>query len=1213
DNPFLRLQNLIDRKHFRTIKLKPLNTSNVRELISKIIEIDQDSLSLLSKKIIQLTNGIALYVLDLIKVLLKKEIIHLPKVTKKTTNADRQKWICDFSKIDSLNNEKDINFLLREKYNNIPNEHKNLLKIASCMDSEINLGIISRVAQKDILDCGVIFEDLMWEDIFIATNDNFEYIDTLKEIIEKEPGAKQYLENYTYQFINKDFKDNIYNNYIHSEDKPQLHFEIANQLNKLSKQNNKFYYYEIAHHYNHSKNTRLNNIKELNKIIQANINAANQSIKLNDFPKALPYLRIAYSLSPKNSFDKNKRKNYNLNKDFARILFYLGHYRETAEIINAMYRLKPPKSYHVEFISILLKCHLCIGETKKAVELLNSICDFQPLIPISELYKKYIPLQYHKKKQIKYNGIKSLNAKLNEGTNRDYCIFVFDNFFPLKKDFDNNIILNYANIILEFSKDHSHDVFFSLAYLGYLLLDKKEQKTNGIQLITEAYKYYQSHNITNLYKPLFFYSNYASFYSNSLIDTNNYISQTIKESVNNNEVLLASLSTANLAWNSFFIVENLTIYEKKLTELIQQLDFKGTKEVLISLKILLSFTAIMKGDNKKFVNYKFNQYTIFTYLFARGLLFFHKGRIRRALRYFQLIRTNYLNIIINDYILYELYFYEALCISKQAKKNKLPLNKQFDELLKILQDIKNVNKDLVEHKVLILQAEELCIQNKFWDAQMLYYQAINKAINHFYRWDHAICNELLTEIIIEGFKEEPFIYNLFLNRTKSLFIKLGISYYDNSNVPIDNITFNQDAENSDSDFNEYFIIFKQLYELFRTGKNENEISLNFLKLMQQVSHAERIVYFQQKSGATNSYIVVNDFNKDLSLSPNSIFTTYPNIPRSLINFTIKNKEILSDEMEFDIHQDSYVYKKSYACIPIVEDEIVTHIFLLENENISKLFISKKLKLLHNMGKVIAIYYAMLKQQKQKVIQEHNLYLVDQVKNIQYSLQNSGPIDGFSLSVFSEAIDKSFSGDFYNISIQNGKNYILLGDVTGHGMPANQVMLLILTNIITLINGNPDSNPSSILKKSNIFLSENLKKVTNMDYTFPVFLMAGTEKKGYSFSGSVGLFLHYKKKENQVEQIHTSDILFGFSAQSNDFIDKKCIVEQGDIILLATDGLIEAELEMTKEYIDIKIDEINEILTKNSNLDVESLNHILIQYFSKFGFIDDVTMILLKKE
>jgi serine phosphatase RsbU (regulator of sigma subunit) len=149
------------------------------------------------------------------------------------------------------------------------------------------------------------------------------------------------------------------------------------------------------------------------------------------------------------------------------------------------------------------------------------------------------------------------------------------------------------------------------------------------------------------------------------------------------------------------------------------------------------------------------------------------------------------------------------------------------------------------------------------------------------------------------------------------------------------------------------------------------------------------------------------------------------------------------------------------------------------------------------------------------------------------------------------------GDYYDVVRAGAAEWILIGDVSGHGVPAGLVMMMCHTAVRTVLRADPDVMPDALLARVNAVLTENIKLLGEDKY---MTLSALRRDPGGTVrvAGAHQDIHVYRAATDSVEAIETSGLWLGLQDQINaSLTPKEFELAAGDVCVLHTDGIIEA--------------------------------------------------------
>lgn len=157
--------------------------------------------------------------------------------------------------------------------------------------------------------------------------------------------------------------------------------------------------------------------------------------------------------------------------------------------------------------------------------------------------------------------------------------------------------------------------------------------------------------------------------------------------------------------------------------------------------------------------------------------------------------------------------------------------------------------------------------------------------------------------------------------------------------------------------------------------------------------------------------------------------------------------------------------------------------------------------------------------------------------------------------------REVSGDFYDfIEFQDGGKGILLGDASGHGMPAALYTILAKTAISKALFSK--DNPTDIYKMTNDILCD---VETDLYFTSFFVKIADENKILYSNAGHTKTLLIQKNKKKLVFLDTEGTFVGAMKDASETYQSKETEVVSGDKLILYTDCLIESTTKQGAEY------------------------------------------------
>jgi serine phosphatase RsbU (regulator of sigma subunit) len=179
------------------------------------------------------------------------------------------------------------------------------------------------------------------------------------------------------------------------------------------------------------------------------------------------------------------------------------------------------------------------------------------------------------------------------------------------------------------------------------------------------------------------------------------------------------------------------------------------------------------------------------------------------------------------------------------------------------------------------------------------------------------------------------------------------------------------------------------------------------------------------------------------------------------------------------------------------------------------------------------------------------------KKIQTILLPHAPcIQGCEAAVYM-APAKHVGGDYYDIINLPGVDWVIIGDVSGHGVSAGLVMMMAQTTIRTVLRNMPDIDPHRLLELVNDILYENLRMLSEERY-MTMTAIALRPDGSFRYAGLHEDILIYRAADGSVEAHETDGVWLGLYLDIRGRVNDQALsMEPGDVMLLFTDGVVNA--------------------------------------------------------
>ncbi len=219
------------------------------------------------------------------------------------------------------------------------------------------------------------------------------------------------------------------------------------------------------------------------------------------------------------------------------------------------------------------------------------------------------------------------------------------------------------------------------------------------------------------------------------------------------------------------------------------------------------------------------------------------------------------------------------------------------------------------------------------------------------------------------------------------------------------------------------------------------------------------------------------------------------------------------------------------------------------------------------------------------------------------------VPGMSLAVFSEP-SREVGGDFYDfIPFSDKQLGVAVGDVVGKGIPAALTMASLYTSFHEYANYYVYL-PSYVIGHVN----EVLYEVTSADRFATLFYgIANLQENTFVYCNAGHPPPLLCRKSGETVNLYTGGLIVG-SFEDASFDDGRVYLDEGDVVVLYTDGLIEKSNDSDEIF---GIDRLEQAIKDCHSCPVEEIRDHLIDVWRAFvgngRQDDDTTMIIVKRE
>ncbi|MCP4345608.1 MAG: SpoIIE family protein phosphatase [Desulfobacterales bacterium] len=231
------------------------------------------------------------------------------------------------------------------------------------------------------------------------------------------------------------------------------------------------------------------------------------------------------------------------------------------------------------------------------------------------------------------------------------------------------------------------------------------------------------------------------------------------------------------------------------------------------------------------------------------------------------------------------------------------------------------------------------------------------------------------------------------------------------------------------------------------------------------------------------------------------------------------------------------------------------------------------------------------------------------KKIQTVLLPKRPeISGYEIAASMHPAEE-VGGDYYDIISAAGCDWLVIGDVSGHGIPAGLVMMMVQTAIHTVLLQCPDITASDLLATVNKTIYENIKKMDESKH-MTIIVMALISDGQFIFSGLHEDILVWRNIKERVDKVETDGMWIGIEPDISQWLSSDTLMlEFGDCMVLYTDGVTEARDESGRMF---GCNNLAEIISKTRNKSASEIHENITEALKDYRKNDDITLLVVKR-
>ncbi|KPA17202.1 multi-sensor signal transduction multi-kinase [Candidatus Magnetomorum sp. HK-1] len=1251
----MALEDIQKFKKVHSLFLKPLQQSQLNQLVSDTLYHEMEKCSPLAVMIFEKTGGNPFFVNEFLKSLYRKQLLKF--------NFDKGEWQWDLEKIKQQDITDNVVELMSSHILEIPKATQEVLKLAACIGNKFDLKVLSVAYEHSLKDTVTDIWKAIDDGLVISSRD----FDSLYALACKEETDETILKKMikgTEKFQHDRVQQAAYS-LISKEKRKEMHLKIGwLLLEKTNEDELDETLFDIVGQLNNGWEL-IDNKKQKLKLVRLNLKAGKKAKNATAYYAGVNHLQIAINLLPENAWQEQYELMFEAKINLSEVSYLSGNFEAAEKLYTELLGQARSIEDKVRVHCIQMTQYHLQTRYLDALEVTKAGLSLMGLeIPdTEEKLKKLFQEELQKVPRLLGNRqiadllyapeMKDKNIKTTmyiltrlwisayiTGTNPTLAIYPMVKMTNLSLQYGNSeySTSGYANygMIASFTFG-DYNTGYEFAKMSLKLCERfdnlamRAQVCMTFSIFTGHWKQHfksllvyfekgseyamQAGDFTFLAYNLVFLEQYSLLIGSNL-DKLHSDAKTFEEIVR------------KYSPGDFKYFETMNQYIANLRTFsydISTLNIDEFIEETDLLPLLLSWIYSPKIQ----LLYYFEDYD-------RALILAEQGEKMAVIRPSQPLQP-------------ETYFYVSLiyteCYARASNDDKqkyLETIQKYQEKMKVWANNCEAN---YLHKYLLVEAERARILHKDSEAMELYDQAIESAKEHEFIHHAALGNELEAKFWLNKGKdkfaslymtEAAYLYQQWgatakVKQLKEKYHKLFIqtetakeSYPDFSMSMTSTLVSN--ISDSSLDLN---TVMKSSRSISSEIKLERLLD-SFLKNIIENAGAQKGLLILENKGKFFIEAEKTADKNEIKVLQSEAVEQSEKLSKTIVNYVERTNEnvVLNDAVnEGQFINTPYVQKnnpKSVLCSPIIYQDRVIGMVYLENNLATNAFTSGRLEVVNLLSSqaAISLENARLYANLEEKVEERTAQLkqardalwgeMQLAKKIQTVLVPKKPaMKGYEISCIMSPADE-VGGDYYDVINTSGRDWLVIGDVTGHGVQAGLIMMMVQSIINNTVIQNPNILPSDLLTKINITITKNIRSLEENRHMTIIVLSAYEDGK-FKFSGLHEDIMIYRKTSKKVENIETSGMWIGIMDDIQGMLkDDELKLNVGDTMLLFTDGVTESWKKGQDREELFGDERLKDVFCRYGECTAEEIRNGILKELEGFDYDDDITMLVLKR-
>jgi len=220
------------------------------------------------------------------------------------------------------------------------------------------------------------------------------------------------------------------------------------------------------------------------------------------------------------------------------------------------------------------------------------------------------------------------------------------------------------------------------------------------------------------------------------------------------------------------------------------------------------------------------------------------------------------------------------------------------------------------------------------------------------------------------------------------------------------------------------------------------------------------------------------------------------------------------------------------------------------------------------------------------------------------------VRGLAISAYMEPTTE-VGGDYYDVIPTNDGCWMAIGDVSGHGLGAGVVMLMLQSSIAALVRANPEASPSRIACLVNEVLFENVRRRMKRRDHATLSILRYTRDGKIRIAGAHEDIIVWRAATRTVELVETPGTWVGAVASiDRATVETSFVLGADDVMVLYTDGVTEARRDGEQ----LGLEGLSEVVRAHAGRSTAELKDAIVTAVHAWSskLEDDISVVVLRQ-